>query len=184
MGIIPIGVTLLYHTSLHALSMERDAFSQTAIELDFDDLPSETVVDDYYLDKGVFFENAWVLCHIYAVSLPNVIQSINWDEPITIRFPEGVDRVGIQIDTDGYNPDRQPQMRAFDAYGLLLGIENFVQGPDFVGLEFPGIGIYTVQLGGFRWVSPSAFVGMDGYDNLIFEGIEMIDEDVDSDNNH
>ncbi len=157
-----------------ARSIERNDFGPQAVEINFDDLPSGTFVGDLYLSSGVSFNNAVAVAGSYPVSYPNVITSSD-GLPISIHFPTGVIRVGISIDTDGYNLGRQPQMRAFDKNGNLLGIQDFGQGPDFVVLEFPGTLIAAIQLGSTNSSDQTEpFFFSDAYDNLKFEKGENI----------
>jgi len=165
---------------VYALSIERSDFGSSAIEINFDDVLAGTLVNDLYLLDGVSFDNALVYAGNYPVSPPNLIKSSD-GEAITIHFPRCAMRVGIQIDTDGYDPDRQPQMRVFDANGNLLGLENFGQGADFVGFEFQDPFISTVKLGSTFPNIPNTFLYSDAHDNLIFELAPMKKVTVDFD---
>lgn len=166
--VFPIVLMLSNAGSAMALSIEHSDFGQLAVEINFDDLSSGTFVDNLYLSSGVSFDNALANAGSHPVSSPNVIISSD-GAPIAIRFQPGAIRAGVQIDTDGYL-DRQPQMRVFDVDGNLLGIQNFGQGPDFVGFEFPDTLITTIQLGTTPYGDPMGSFGFsDAYDNLIFE---------------
>jgi hypothetical protein len=147
------------------------AFGANAVRLNFDDLSPGTVLGDLYQSKGVVFSNAVVIDSPFAPSPPNDIVSTS-SAPLEILFPGGVKRVGVQIDSDGYNLDRQPQIRVFDKSGNLLGTQAFGQGPDFEGFEATQGLIYRVLLGtcsAYRDTTCASLLFSDGYDNLIFE---------------
>lgn len=151
-------------------SLERSDFDAEAIQLDFDELPAELMVGNTYESKGLLFENTKVKVNGYYVSSPNDIAPAG--APIRINIPEGAEKFGIQIDTDGYTLNRQPQMRAFDQNGDLLGIINFGQGADFVGMKFADKLIYSILLCHTDYgapISSSTYGFGDDYDNLIFE---------------
>jgi len=155
--------------ALVAIPLEPSDFSSQAVKIDFDNLPDGTFVGNLYMSSGVLFDNALAVAGSDPVSPPNDIISSD-GLPITIHFPKGAIRVGIQIDTDGYNLDRQPQIRFFDMNDNLLLTENFGQGPAFVGFEFPGILISKIQLGSTPYGDPNGPFGFsDAYDNLIFD---------------
>ena len=136
----------------------------THVSINFDDL-EEGDLNTQFANQGIIFENTQVLAHMYAVSPPNVIQSADGENPIVIRFPRGATKVSIQIDTDGYGNERQPQMRVFDETGELLAILNFGQGPDRVEYHTDDELIYEVWLGAIYY-DGGAFRASDGYDNL------------------
>jgi hypothetical protein len=150
--------------------IELSDFGPQAVRISFDELPNRAVIGDTYQALGVTFDNALAGPSPYSVSPPKVFASTD-GAPISLWFPAGVTRVGAQIDTDGYNPGRQPQMRVYDAAGNLLGVQNFGQGPDFVGFEAAGTPIARVLLGSVPGNDPTAFGFSDAYDNLIFEAI-------------
>ena len=154
-------------------------FLPSDIRLSFDELLSGTVLGDRYRASGVTFDNARVQAGPFPISRPNVIRSTTADA-IAVRFLYGAHRAGIQIDTDGFNSDRQPQLRAYDVRGSLLGAQNFVQGPDFAGFEFPGKLIGTLLLGSIPTASPDQFLFSDAYDNLIFHAAAPLELSIES----
>jgi hypothetical protein len=124
-------ITLGIPTVVAAGPIESDAFGPQAVELNFDELADGTIVVDEYQHLGVVFGEAYVdAAPAYAASPPNLIRGF---APITISFVTPVLRVGIQIDRDGYNPGRQPQLLAYDSASNLLGTVDFGQRPDFAG---------------------------------------------------
>jgi hypothetical protein len=168
------GIFLLWVVSAPAgvIAIGPSAFGQGAVRLTFDELTSPTLLDGTYAARGVVFSNAMALTGAFPVSQPNVIMAVDLSSPIVIDFPAGVAKVGIQIDTDGYEPDRQPQIRAYDLAGNLVGTLLFGQGPDFQGFMTTSGLISRLQVGachpvGVSTCSPLAY--SDSYDNLIFE---------------
>jgi hypothetical protein len=164
---------LLAATSASAsvISVGQSAFGPGSTLLTFDQLANGTVVDGIYAGQGVLFSNTTAVAGAFPVSPPNVIMASDLATPIIIDFPAGILKVGIQIDTDGYVADRQPQIRAFDAQGNLLGTLLFGQGPDFEGFQATSGLIARIEVGachtfGDSTCSPLAY--SDSYDNLIF----------------
>lgn len=155
-------------------SLEMTDFGPDVVRLGFDEVTNGTVLGDTYLAQGVRFDNAVAVAGpplgLYPVSPPNDLASTDGN-PLSIRFPAGVTRVGMQIDTDGYSDSRQPQMRVYDDQGTLLGTQNFGQGPDFVGFEVAGTRIFRALLGVVPAGAPDTFVFADSFDNLSFETI-------------
>jgi len=156
--------------------IDRSQFGPNAIELDFDEPPVGTVIGDMYSDLGVTFDNAYVrdgvfYIHILWVSEPNTITGSNRNAPVSIYFPTGAIRVGINIDSDGYDASvRQPKMRIFDSHGGLLDDIDFEQGPDFIGFESLDAPIGHIELGATTPNTPNAPLWLgDSFDNLIFE---------------
>lgn len=171
--------------------INQSAFDSNSTVLGFDDLASGTILGSLYEHEGIIFDNAVVQYSPLAPSPPNDLSAVGCSigfpsvcppntPPLTFHFPNGVKRVGVQIDTDGYDSDRQPQIRAFDANGELLpcptcagglAIQNFAQGPDFEGFEgVDGALIYKVEVGSVPTGNPNVFEFSDGWDNVTFEG--------------
>jgi hypothetical protein len=147
------------------------AFGPAATRLNFDELADQTPIANTYAALGVEFQNALAEVGPFAVSQPNVIVATDLATPIVILFPTGVFRVGIQIDTDGFVGDRQPQVRAFDDLGNLLGTLMFGQGPDFQGFQATSGLIARLELGSCRPIGNSTCNPLgysDSYDNLVF----------------
>ncbi|KAA3618789.1 MAG: hypothetical protein DWQ05_07465 [Calditrichaeota bacterium] len=156
-------------SSITAIPIELSDFGPNPVLLDFDELESGTSIGELYLSQGTLFENTLAVNGTFPVSAPNVIVSAS-TLPVGIHFPSGITKVGIKIDGDGYALDRQPQMRVFDENDIILGIQNFAQGPDFVGFAFSQPIQAYVKLGSTPYNDPSGpFVFTDAYDNLIFE---------------
>lgn len=147
-------------------------FGPAAVRLNFDELQSPTILDNVYASRGVVFSNALASAGPFPVSPPIEVGAINGSNPVIISFPTGALKVGIQIDTDGYSPDRQPQIRAYDAQGNLLATQLFGQGPDFEGFAAIDGSIDHVALGSCRTFGDSTcrtLAFSDAYDNLVFE---------------
>jgi len=164
--------------------IELSDFGPDAVLLNFDELPSVTtptgtIVGDLYEPLGVVFQNAHVRKgvfgpHILWVSEPNTVQSLDRSLPLSVIFPDGALRVGINIDADGFNDTvRQPKMRIYDTMGALIAEEAFEQGPAFIGYESSfSRPIGHILLGSTFPSNPAGpLEARDGHDNLIFESV-------------
>jgi hypothetical protein len=164
---------LLMSGSLSASVIEIDhsAFGPAATLITFDELASGTVLTNQYAALGVQFQNTVAQVGPFPDSPPNVILATDLTNPIVILFPNGVFKVGLQIDSDGFDSDRQPQVRAFDATGNLLGTLLFGQGPDFEGFQATSGTISRLEIGSCRPIGVSTCQTLgysDAYDNLVF----------------
>ena len=148
-------------------------FAQSPVVLNFDNLAPGTVIGNLYQSQGVIFANAVVQSSSLAPSPPNDIGSTN-TSPIVFSFPFGGLSVSVQIDTDGYNTDRQPQIRVYASDGSLLGTKLFAQGPDIESFQGTSSPIYSVLLGscpiyGDSTCPVSSMFPSDAYDNITFQ---------------
>lgn len=137
------------------------------IVLNFDEISETNNLGLTYIDKGISFENTKVLSHEFAISAPNMVQSFDFDYPITINFTDGTTSFEIQIDSDGFNSlERQPQVLAYNENGDLIKTVSFDQGPDIIKIKSQNSPIFKIKLGSYLISNPSVFVGSDGFDNL------------------
>jgi len=165
--------TLLLSGSLSAsvIQIDRTSFGPAATLLTFDELVGGTPLSNQYAALGVQFQNTVVQVGPFPDSSPNVILAADLTNPIVILFPAGVYKVGLQIDSDGFDTDRQPQVRAYDAGGTLLGTLLFGQGPDFEGFQASSGTISRLEIGSCRPIGVSTCQPLgysDAYDNVIF----------------
>lgn len=138
--------------------------------INFDELTNGTLLTNQYASQGVYFENAVVQSHHYAVSPPNWIHPIfngsDWDI-IRISFPSGASFVSIQGDADGAI-GRQNQMRVYDVSGQILKIVNLYGALDIAEYSSATGVIGSIELGAVQ-NGTTEFVGADGWDNLQFD---------------
>jgi len=153
------------------IQISRASFGPAATLLTFDELAGGTSVTNQYAALGVQFQNTIVQVGPFPDSAPNVILAADLTNPIVLLFPAGVYKVGLQIDSDGFDNDRQPQVRAYDSGGLLLGTLLFGQGPDFQGFQATSGTISRLEIGSCRPIGVSNCQPLgysDAYDNVIF----------------
>ena len=92
------------------------ALTAATITLNFEELSDGASIGAHYASLGVTFDNAVVRFSVNAPTQPNFIFGSPLAEaPLTIHFAQGATSVSIQCDGDGFNSDRQPQMRVLDA---------------------------------------------------------------------
>ena len=75
-----------------------------------------------------------------------MIQSIDFDYPITINLTYGTTSFEVQIDSDGFNSSEcQPQVRAYNENGVSIKTVSFDQGPDIIKIDSQNDPIFKIK---------------------------------------
>lgn len=162
--------------------IELADFSEDAVVLDFDSLPSGMILSTGF--PGLLFEDTEVDADAFAVSPPNrIITDTTLPLPrraIRIMFDIPVTRAGANIDSDGFTGERKPQLRVCGATGRVE-MCDFGQGDDFKAIALPDCErIVALELGSIN-LSTCVYGASDGFDNLTYDSALCGDMDGDGD---